>query len=64
MRATQSLTATRRSVSARLSGLELPACFAAATIAASVRSSERDTVSAKASRRRNLAKAIRVVGSL
>ena len=64
MRATQSLANTRRSVSARLAGLGLPACFAAATVAASVRSSERDTKTARASRRRLLDKACRVVGSL
>lgn len=61
MRATQSLTTVRRSVSARLSGLELPAAFAAASVAAAVRASERDTQSAKASRRRLTDKAVRVV---
>lgn len=55
------ITRTRRSVSARLSGLELPACFASASVAAAVNASERDTQTAKASRRRELSKALRVV---
>jgi hypothetical protein len=63
MRATQT-TRTRQSTSARLAGLEIPSCFAAATVAAAVRASERDTQSARVSRRRLLEKARRVVGAL
>ena len=35
------MTRTRRSVSARLRGLELPECFAAATVSSAVKASER-----------------------
>lgn len=55
------ITRTRRSVSARLSGLELPACFAASTVAAAVNASERDTQTARSQRRRSISKALRVV---
>jgi len=64
MRATQTISNARRSVSARLSGLELPSCFASATIATAQRDSVSSTKSARSSRRRSLSKALRVVGSL
>ena len=46
------ITKTRRSVSARLRGVTLPDCFAQATVSAAANAYSRETVSAKAARRR------------
>lgn len=62
MRATQSLTTVRRSVSARLSGLELPLAFQLSTIAAGELAIER-RAPAKA-RRRAVDKATRLASKV
>lgn len=54
------LSSARRQVTKRLATVELPDCFAAATVSAAVNSIDRSTQSAKASRRRLVAKAYRV----
>lgn len=54
------LTTARRSTSAKLSGLEIPAAFAQATVSAALNAIDRKTVSAKASRRRLQDKAMRL----
>jgi hypothetical protein len=64
MWATQSLPNARRSVSARLAGLELPEAFQLATISAASLSLDRTTVSAKASRRRLIDKATRLASKV
>jgi hypothetical protein len=56
------LTQARRSTSARLAGLELPAAFVSATCAAAMNAHERTSASAKASRRRLLEKATKLAG--
>lgn len=53
-------TIARRQTTRALTGLELPECFAAATVSAALNASERKTKSAKASRRRLREKAYRV----
>lgn len=59
-----SLAATRRLTTLKLAGLELPSCWAAATVSAAVNAIDRSTVSAKASRRRLVTKALRVSGAV
>lgn len=54
------LSRTRAQTTRRLSGLELPACFQVATINAAINATERQTVSAKASRRRLSDKAMKL----
>ena len=57
-----SLSAARRSVTIALADVELPACFVQATVSAAVNAIDRDTVVAKASRRRLTDKATRLAG--
>lgn len=56
------VTQARRSTSAKLAKTELPSCFVLATIQAGINAHERSTKSAKASRRRLVAKAERLAG--
>jgi hypothetical protein len=56
----ESLTALRRRTTLALSGLELPDCFADATLAAAINAHERTSKSAKVSRRRLLGKVERI----
>jgi len=56
------LSQTRRAVTMALSGLELPDCFAAATVASAINAQDRNSVAAKASRRRLVSKAYRLSG--
>ncbi len=55
-----SLSQTRTRTTKALRGLELPACFQLATISAALNATERQTVSAKASRRRLNEKALKI----
>jgi uncharacterized coiled-coil protein SlyX len=64
MRATQTISNARRSVSARLAPLELPEAFQLATISAASNSLDRTTVVAKASRRRLVDKATRLASKV
>lgn len=64
MRATQSLTATRRSVSQKLRGLELPSCFELATISAASNALDRSNTSSRVSRRRLTDKATRLASKV
>ena len=54
------LTQARRRTSLLLNGVELPACFADATVQAAINAFTRSTVSAKASRRRLVGKVVRI----
>lgn len=58
------LSNIRRSTTLRTRGLELPACFELATIAAATNALDRTTQSAKASRRRAVEKATRLAGGV
>jgi len=60
--ASLTLAAERRRVTNELAAVELPACFAQATVSAALNAHERTTNSAKASRRRLLDKATRLAG--
>lgn len=53
-------TIVRRHTTRVLAGMELPECFAAATVSAALNASDRKTQSAKAARRRLRDKAYRV----
>lgn len=55
-----SLRTARATVTKKLAGAELPSCWAAATVSAAVNATDRSTVSAKASRRRLMAKVERI----
>lgn len=55
-----SLSEARRSSTLRTAGTPLPDCWAASTVSAAVLAQDRNTVSAKAARRRAVAKAYRV----
>lgn len=57
------ITSARISTSKRLATVELHACFTQATVSAAVNAIDRNTVSAKASRRRLVTKALRVSGA-
>lgn len=54
------LRTARAAVTKKLAGLELPLAFQQATVASALNSVDRQTVSARASRRRAVAKACRV----
>lgn len=55
------LKAIRISTTKRTAQNEIPACFAAASVASAVNASERDTQTARSQRRRSLDKALKVV---
>jgi hypothetical protein len=59
----ENLANVRRRTTLRLAGLELPDCFAAATVSAAVNSLDRETVSARAARRRLAGKAYRLAST-
>lgn len=56
----QTLTAARISTTKRTAKLELPECWAAASVSAAANALDRNSVSAKASRRRLVSKAYRI----
>ncbi len=56
----ETLSKIRRSTSAKLRGVELPDCFAQSTVAAAACAYERDSKSAKVSRRRLFGKVERI----
>ena len=58
------ITKTRRSVSARLRGVTLPDCFAQATVSAAANAYDKQTVSARTSRRRLSDKAMRIAAKV
>lgn len=58
--ATPALPAARRRTTLLLNGVELPACFADATVEAAILAFTRSTQSAKASRRRLVGKVVRL----
>ena len=56
------ITVSRAKTTRRIAGLDLPECFAAATVASAINAQDRSTVAAKASRRRLVSKAYRLAG--
>lgn len=58
------LVNSRRRVTQKLAGVELPSCWVSATIASAVQIGDRKTQYGKASRKRLLSKALKVVGAL